>query len=150
MSCRRYLPLLLLLMAGGCRSAPPTVATTQSLQDALDHYSQLVEGMQSDSIAALFTADGELGAAGQPAVVGPGAIAAHLHTFDQYRVLSERLMVDSSAIIADSGFQRGHYAQTVILPAGDTVTVSGRFTVEWLNDGHGKWRVRRMGTAPAS
>src|SRR5262249_53888000 len=118
---------------------------TQSLEAALEHYNRLVERMQSDSIAALFTPDGELGSAGQNPIVGPAAIAAYLHTFDQYKVLSEQMTVDSASIAGDTGFQRGRYAQTVILPSGDTVSVSGNFTVTWLSIGSGNWRVRRMG-----
>lgn len=121
---------------------------SESLQSALDHYSRLVEGMQSDSIAALYLPDGELTAEGQAPVVGPDAIRTFLHGFDNYKILSEALTVDSSSVEGDRGFQRGHFAQTVILPAGDTVSVAGRFTADWVLDPAGNWHVRRMATAP--
>lgn len=133
----------------GC-GRPTAAERSQSLQAALDHYAKLAQGMQSDSIAALFTADGVLTAEGQTPIVGPNAIGTFLHRFDNYKILSETLTVDSAAVDRDRGFQRGHYTQTVILPVGDTVTVGGRFTVDWVSRSGGAWQVRRMATAPPS
>lgn len=151
LSIRRTLPLALALaLATACGGATPRSMAERGrdLDAALNHYGRLVRAMASDSIAALYLPDGELGSAGQPTITGPDSIRAFLHRFDQYRVLGSAMMVDSSRLAGDSGIQHGRYTQRVRLPSGDTVEVSGLFTAEWLIGPTGEWRIRRMGTAP--
>lgn len=146
--CSR-LALALLLVAGCTMPTPRSEAErNRDLDAALNHYGRLVRTMASDSIAALYTPDGELGGVGQPTVSGPDSIRAFLHRFDQFQVLDATLVLDSSRLAGDTGIQHGRYAQRVRLPAGDTVEVSGRFTAEWVPGPSGEWRIRRMGTAP--
>lgn len=142
--------LLLLLALAACTAdgARREQERARSLDAALTHYGRLVRAMASDSIAGLYTADGELVTEGQPTITGRDAIRAFLHRFDDYRVLAHTLVVDSARIAGDSGIQHGRYAQRVRLPAGDTVEVSGYFTAEWVPGPDGEWRIRRMGTSP--
>ncbi len=147
-SSRSSLWLLLGLAACGLSTPRSAAEQARALDAALNHYGRLVRTMASDSIAALFTADGELAGEAQPTVTGPDSIRAFLHTFDQYRVLAATMVVDSSRVTGDTGIQHGRYAQRVRLPDGDTVEVGGRFTAEWVAGPAGAWRIRRMGTAP--
>lgn len=141
---------LALAVLSGCGGSTPRSQAERGrdLDAAINHYGRLVKAMASDSIAALYTDDGELGGEGQPTISGPDSIRAFLHRFDEYHVLAATMMVDSSRLAGDTGIQHGRYTQRVRLPAGDTVEVSGRFTAEWVIGSSGKWRIRRMGTSP--
>ena len=144
-----YLILFALLILSGCgTTARGQAERSRDLDAAISHYGRLVKAMASDSIAALYTDDGELAGLGQPAITGQDSIRAFLHGFDDYRVLAATMVVDSSRLAGDTGIQHGRYTQRVRLPAGDTVEVSGRFTAEWVIGPAGTWRIRRMGTAP--
>lgn len=146
---RTALALAFLVLSGCSGETPRSQAERgRDLDAALNHYGRLVKAMASDSIAALYTTDGELGDAGQPIITGPDSIRAFLHRFDKYHVLASTMVIDSSRLAGDTGIQHGRYTQRVRLPAGDTVEVSGRFTAEWVIGPAGEWRIRRMGTAP--
>lgn len=125
-----------------------TGADSSSLNAALAHYTELVRQMASDSIAALYTADGEVAGSGRAPIVGPPAIAAFLGSFSSYHVLADSMKVDSLSVRGDSGMQTGSFWQLVQLPSGDTVQAQGGFRATWVRDGHGGWRVRRMATVP--
>jgi uncharacterized protein (TIGR02246 family) len=129
----------------GCRS---TATPEVTIEAALAHYASLAAAMQHDSIAALFTPDGELATEGQPAITGPEAIRAHLHSFVGYHVLSNELVANTTRASADSADQAGTFRQRVQVPAGDTVSVQGRFTIRWIRDRAGAWRIQRMATRP--
>ncbi len=132
--------------AGWAQVSPPP--GTAPVEDALQHYSLLVAKMANDSIAAMYTADGELAGPGQPPVVGPAAIQAFLQSFAAYRVLTERMTSDSITVQGDTAFQSGRWWQQVIIPAGDTVAVHGGFSAQWLRDSAGEWHLRRMAARP--
>jgi ketosteroid isomerase-like protein len=144
------LAFALLLLVPACRPNSPRSQAERGrdLDAALNHYGRLVQAMESDSIAALYTPDGQLGGVGLATVTGPDSIRAFLHQFDRYHVLRATMMLDSSRMAGDTGIQHGRYAQRVQLPAGDTVEVSGKFTAEWLRGASGEWRIHRMATAP--
>jgi ketosteroid isomerase-like protein len=119
-----------------------------SVDSALAHYTRLVARMQHDSIAALYTPDGELAAPGRPPIVGPVAIRDFLGSFSQYHVLAYRTTSDSVVIRGDTAYQTGRWWQEVQVPAGDTVKVKGDLSVIWLRDSTGAWRARRMSATP--
>ena len=131
----------LLLPEIACRPTPRA-----RLDAALAHYAALSAAMAHDSVAALFTDDGELAGGGPAPLVGPAAIAAFLHTFSGYHVLHDELVADSSRIASDTAWQEGTYRQRVVVPAGDTVEVSGRFRITWRDLPKGGWKIRRMET----
>jgi len=135
-----------------CGRVTPVLAQTSadsaSLTASLEHYARLMRRMAHDSISVLFTPTGELAAPGRPPIVGPAAIDSFLHSFSAYRVLGDSMRQVSLAMRGDTAIQSGTFWQRVQVPAGDTVEVHGEFQAEWVRDGSGSWRLRRLGTAP--
>ncbi len=145
----RVLALLMLVVAAGTPAvAAQTAADSGSVAAALERYAGLLRRQASDSIAGLFTDDGELVDARRPPIVGPGAIRAFLGSFSAYHVLADTMTAATLDVHGDSALQTGRYWQQVQLPVGDTVVAQGGFRILWLRDGHGGWRLRRMGTVP--
>lgn len=136
---------LLTGLASGVMACGPS-ANAGDLPKELAHYQSLLQRMEADSLAAYFTADGRAQAEGQPDVVGPAAIATHLKTFKDYRVLGDSMVVDSAQTAHVVGTQYGHYWQRVRVPKGDTVEVRGKFEAEWVWTKEGGWKLRRMAT----
>lgn len=126
--------------------SPSAAIEVNEVGRALAHYEALTIAMASDSIAALFTADGVLGAAGQPDIVGPAAIAEHLRSFAGYQVLADTLRADTTRLNNNGARQVGTYWQRVRVPGGDTVEVHGRFEAQWVHLGGASWRLRRLAT----
>ena len=130
------------------RHDAPDLARQREIQQATQHYSDLIVAMDHASIAAMYTNDGEMAAEGQPIIRGPDAIKAHLETFKDFHVLSESLTADTITVSDSAAHVVGTYHQKVRIPAGDVVEVSGGYVADWLLDKTGQWRVRRMATAP--
>ena len=125
-----------------------TRADTAGLDAALQRYASLVRQMASDSIGTMYLPNGVLAAPDRPPIVGPGAVAAFLHGFDNYRVLKYEVRGDSVATHGDTAWQQGRWWQQVRLPNGDTVTVNGGLSAEWVRIGPATWHLRRLGTYP--
>jgi ketosteroid isomerase-like protein len=102
--------------------------------------------MASDSIGAMYLPDGMLVAPDRLPIVGPAAIQAFLESFSGYRVLAYETVGDSLRVNGDTALQSGRWWQRVKLPAGDTVSVSGGFSAQWVRTANDEWRLRRMGT----
>jgi ketosteroid isomerase-like protein len=163
-SARRDIPragtrtrMLGILIAGATLLAMPSVTSAQTRQRAadsaavnraLEHYVHLVERMQSDSIAALFSANGRLMTRGRPSAIGPAAIATFLHSFDNYHVLSEAMIPSRLQFAGDSAIQLGAYTQRVRVPSGDSIVVRGTFSIIWERGPGGTWRIRQASTEP--
>jgi ketosteroid isomerase-like protein len=137
-----------LSLGGSAPLSAQTASERASVDSALAHYTRLVARMAHDSIAALYTADGELAAPGRPPIVGPVAIGDFLGSFSEYHVLAYRTTSDSVLIRGDTAYQTGQWWQEVQVPAGDTVNVKGDLSVIWLRDSTGAWRARRMSATP--
>jgi hypothetical protein len=118
--------------------------TKKEIIDSMAHYDQLLEKMDTDSIALLYAADGELGTAAK----GRDSIRNFLKTFSTYRVLSNTSTTDSVSLMNDSAFQLGRYKQVTILPSKDTARLSGQFEAYWIWIPEEGWRIRKMTTAP--
>ncbi|HVZ49893.1 MAG TPA: nuclear transport factor 2 family protein [Gemmatimonadaceae bacterium] len=129
--------------AGG--SAGPA-APGQEVDSALARYGRFTMQMASDSLAAFFTPDGQLVAEGQPPIVGPAAILTHLRSFNDYRVLGDSLVADSTVADSATGLQVGHYWQRVRVPKGDTIEVRGGFEARWVRVAPHVWRLQRLAT----
>lgn len=129
----------------GCSTARPADDLAQ-LDAGLRHYADMVAAMSHDSIAGLFTADGELWHENDPALVGPDAILKHLRSFRGFQVVANELRPESTWVQGDAGFQRGQFSQRVRVPARDTIQVAGTFLAEWRRQPGGQWRMRRMRT----
>jgi len=126
-----------------CSSSSPDA--TAVLDGMLHRYADFVLHMESDSIAALFTENGEVVNPHQPTVAGRDTILKYLNSFGDFKVLEEKMDADSTKVSGRTAVQTGHYFQRVTVPGGHTVEVSGRFRIYWIME-KGKWLIRREET----
>lgn len=118
--------------------------TRAGVEQAMKNYDHLIMSMNADSIAAIYTPDGELGKIAR----GRDSIRNFLNTFKNFRVLSQSSETNSISLDQDSALQKGIYRQTVVIPSKDTVTVQGNFTALWIWSVNNGWLIRRMETQP--
>lgn len=111
---------------------------------AMKNYDRLILGMNADSIAMIYTPDGELGTIAK----GRDSIRIFLSSFKNFRVLSQSSETNRISIDHDSAYQTGTYRQTVIIPSKDTVSVKGNFTAFWIWMKGSGWLIRNMKTMP--
>lgn len=133
------------LIAEGARiSAPPE----SEVRGALLRYVHLVQTMDHAGIAAMFTPDGEVVNPGRDPIRGPTAIEAFLRQFDAYHVMNEMMLPRTTVVDGDRATQTGTYRQRVRDPDGKVLDVSGNFTLDWVRDASGVWRIQRAATSP--
>ncbi len=125
-------------------SCNSTKQTEKGLETAMNQYNHYIQKMETDSIALLFTADGNLG----NVALGRDSIRNFLSKFKNYKVLSQTSTTKSININHDSSVQEGIYYQTTIIPQNDTVKVSGTYRATWIHSKSG-WHLKRMLTKPA-
>jgi hypothetical protein len=130
-------------------------SATPNLRTAMGTYDRLIRKTNADSIAMLYTVDGDLGVAAH----GRDSIRNFLKKFRDYKVLEQLSTIDSMSIKEDTGFVHGTFHQTTIIPVHDslnmghirdTITVRGVFHSEWLNIPEYGWQIRRMETGPVN
>ena len=114
----------------------------KGVEAAMQQYDHLIQKMDMDSIALLYTVDGDMGTMAH----GRDSIKKILSAFANYKVLSQSSVTTSIELKADSALQLGNYQQTVIVPAKDTVTVKGSYEATWLWDDKTGWHIKRMET----
>src|ERR1700712_2274986 len=116
----------------------------QEIESAMNQYNRYILSMNTDSIASIFTPDGDLGDVAH----GRDSIRRFLYRFKDFRVLSQTSSSNSISVSGDSALQKGKYWQTTIIPPQDTVHVKGNFTTKWIwLDGSG-WKIKRIDTQP--
>lgn len=140
--------------AGGAPPAPtPEPRAADAVRAAMDHYVELTRRVASDSVAAMYTADGELLEPRMAPLRGREAIRRFLAPFDG------RTTVDTAAVRTTAldvygavAYQWGAYHQVARLDGGPPGTFDGRFAAEWHREADGRWRLARllMQPAPAS
>lgn len=140
----RHLFFIILLMHILLLSCTGQQHTSNEIELAMKQYDHLIKKMDTDSIALLYTADGDLGNMAH----GRDSIRKFLDTFKNFKVLSQSSTSDSIKISGDSSFQKGVYHQTVIVAPKDTVTVKGSYTALWLWVAPNGWQIKRMDTKP--
>ena len=133
-----------LLLSIAANAAFAQYKTSAAVERAMKRYDHLILGMNADSIAQIYTPDGELGKMAK----GRDSIRNFLQGFKNYRVLSQTSETHSISLEGDSAFQKGTYRQTVIIPSKDTVTVKGNFTAFWIWNPVYGWQIHRMETQP--
>jgi uncharacterized protein (TIGR02246 family) len=133
------------LLAEGARIAAPPQS---EVRGALLRYVHLVQNMDHAAIAAMFTPDGEVVNPGRDPVRGPAAIEAFLRQFDAYHVMNEMMVPRTTVVDGNHATQTGSYKQRVRDPAGKILDVSGNFTLDWVRDASGAWRIQRAATSP--
>lgn len=135
-----YLFTFLLFSCSTARHAP------SSVEAAMQHYNRLILHSDADSIALLYTPDGELGEMAR----GRDSISKFLSRFKSFHVLSQQSTTGSISIDHDSALQKGFYYQTTVIPENDTVRVKGAFTAKWLWMKAQGWHISRMDTRSAN
>jgi hypothetical protein len=120
------------------------VVTKMGVEDAMKKYNHFLETMQVDSIAGLFTENGDLGNMAH----GRDSIARFLAKYSSFKVLYQRTTTDSIKLGERAANQFGKYNQRTIIPPADTVVVSGFFVASWKLIGD-KWFLQRMDTHSA-
>ncbi len=114
----------------------------KGVQSAMNQYDYYIKNMDVDSIALLFTSDGDLGKMAH----GRDSIRKFLDKFKSFKVLSQTSSTESINVTHDSSVQKGIYHQTVIVPVNDTVTVKGEYTATWVWLSKIGWHLKRMET----
>ena len=116
----------------------------KGVQSAMNHYDHYIQTMDVDSIALLYSPDGDLGEMAH----GRDSIRKFLDKFKNFKVLSQTSTTKSITKMRDSTLQKGLYHQTVIVPVNDTVTVKGEYSATWVWLSKRGWQLKRMETKP--
>ena len=132
---------LTITLFSACRSKQHNA---ESVEQAMQKYNRYILKMDVDSIALLYTPDGELGKMAK----GRDSIRRFLENFKKYKVLSQVSKTNLINISRDTALQSGLYTQKVIVPVNDTVTVKGLFSTKWIWMDSTGWHIQRMETTP--
>ena len=136
------IPGLIIIFFTACR---PKERSAETVEQAMLKYNRYILKMDVDSIALLYTPDGELGKMAR----GRDSIRRFLENFKKYKVLSQVSKTNLININKDTALQSGLYTQKVIVPQNDTVTVKGLFSTKWIWMDSTGWHIQRMETLPA-
>jgi len=117
---------------------------SREIESAMNQYSRYILSMNTDSIASMFTPDGDLGDIAH----GRDSIQHFLMRFKDFKVLSQSSTTNKISIVGDSAIQKGMYWQTTIVPPRDTVHVKGTFVAQWTWLETTGWKIKRMDTHP--
>ena len=105
-------------------------------------YDHLILKTDGDSIALLYSPDGELGNAAK----SRNQIRNFLYNYRHYKVLEQASSLDTVSIDGDTAFVKGIYHQKVVVPEHDTVTVKGTYASKWEWVKGERWLIKRMET----
>jgi hypothetical protein len=139
----KILMTFLVLLAAGCGvHEGAATADRAGVERAMQRYDSLLVRMNTDSIALLFTADGDLGTVAH----GRDSIRKFLARFAAFKVLYQASTTDSIALDHDTAVQTGHYHQRTVIPVNDTVAVKGAYTARWIFFSDSGWLLKKMET----
>jgi len=137
----------LLLIAIVFLSACSKPDDAKQIEKQLDLYSTYVRSANHFGIASLFTDDGVL----EPGIRGTKAIQQHLTTTTTgLKVIEFALDPSKPVITGDSAVQSILYQQQLKTPQGNTVQLTGKYTVNWVRAASGRWLISRLATSSAS
>lgn len=136
---------LFLIISTSAFSACKPAHTNNEIESAMRIYDYFLQKVDADSIASLFTMDGDLGKQAH----GRAAIKNFLSQYKDIKVLSQKSTTLSIEIVGDSATQKGTYKQSDILPSGkDTLRVSGSFTTDWIWNQQTGWLIKSIEAKP--
>jgi ketosteroid isomerase-like protein len=92
-----------------------------AVEAALQKYSGDVAKMDDEAISESYTTDGEMGSAGGKPVKGRAAIAHHLRTLRDYKVLSSVVTSESVTFEGSDAYHKGTFQQQVLTPSGKSI-----------------------------
>lgn len=110
----------------------------------MKYYDHLIQQLDADSIALLYTPDGQLG----EMAGGRDSIKQFLSSFKNVKVLSQQSNSESININGDTALQKGFYTQKDVVNNKDTITVKGSYTAHWQWKENEGWLIRKMETQP--
>ena len=119
---------------------------TKGVESAMHQYDHLILKLDADSIALLFTPNGDLGNMAH----GRDSIKKFLSSFKNIEVLSQLSSTTSIAINKDTAVQKGSYQQTDVIAGKDTVKVKGDYTAIWQWLPKQGWHIKQMTTKPSN
>ncbi len=109
------------------------------IESALNHYDNLIKKVDGDSIAMMYTLDGDLGNSAH----GRAAIKKMLDGFKTFKVLEQKSTSNSIQIKGDSALQKGFYNQVAVV-GKDTYRIKKPFTVHWNWVNKKEWLIKRF------
>lgn len=112
----------------------------EGVESAMKQYDHLLQKLDADSIAMLYTADGDLG----DKVHGRDSIRKYLSSFKNVEVLYQLSTSASVEIREDTAIQKGNYSQTALVEKKDTIKAKGEYTAYWLWIPKEGWHIKRM------
>jgi hypothetical protein len=151
MKCTKHIFLrwslsgLLFTIAGIGTFSCNNVHTKEEVETAMKQYDHLILKLDADSIALLYTPDGDLGTMAH----GRDSIRKFLSSFKNIRVLSQASITTLITMTGDSAIQKGTYRQTALIAEKDTIKVKGEYIANWLWIPSEGWHIKRMITKPA-
>jgi type IV pilus biogenesis protein CpaD/CtpE len=140
----RFSNLAIVLISTLLFSCNASRHNSKGVQSAMNQYNHYIQTMDVDSIALLYTPDGDLGTMAH----GRDSIRKFLDKFKSFKVLSQNSITESINNLRDSTIQEGVYHQAVIVPVNDTVIVKGKYTATWVWLSKSGWHLKRMETKP--
>lgn len=120
--------------------------SNQEIESAMHYYDHLIKKLDADSIALLYTPDGNLGGM----AIGRDSIRHFLASFKNVEVLSQVSTTSSITFVKDTAIQKGTYIQKDIVANKDTITVTGEYTTKWVRLQKEGWRIKQMNTKPTN
>lgn len=134
----------LYILAGLLLAACQENHKKKEIEKTMKLYDHFIEQMNMDSLALMYTADGDLGTMAH----GRDSIRNFLGTFKNVHVLSQHSVTRSIEINADSSIQKGSYKQVAVIDNKDTIKVKGDYMVNWIWNKKEGWRIKKMVTVP--
>lgn len=114
------------------------------LRFAVASYDKFVLAMNNDSIAALFTADGQMISGSTITAQTPAGIKSYLASFNGVvKVLEQKTTITSLTVNGTTAVVTGNYAQKYkLLSNNQTGIATGNIRFEWTKTG-GKWLISK-------
>ena len=119
---------------------------SDEIDKAMRHYDRLILHGQYDSIANMYSIDGELVGGDQPSVFGRDSISKFLKSFKGATVLKNESTTKTTIFKGSTAVQEGSYIQIVKIPSGDTLEMAGQYTTTWIGESENNWQIKKMFT----
>lgn len=133
-----------------CLACYATKKAENEVKAAMQCYDSFILQVAADSIASLYTVDGEAFNNGELIAKGREAIRTFLHSFDgTVQVKANATTIDQVEVNGNTALLTGHYHQTALLLANqEEIKVQGIIETRWARQSNGKWLLTRMETKP--
>lgn len=123
--------------------------TRAAVQAAMDRYIGFLKAVSSDSVASMFTADGEMLQPGMASLRGREAIRGFLAPFDgRTQVDTARTVTEALELHGPTAYLWGSYHQVAHEAGSPPGSFNGRFVAKWQLEPNGEWRIARLFMQP--